>query len=291
MSAGGLGVDLFFALSAYLITELLVREFEQRGGIDVKAFYVRRALRIWPLYYAFLLIGFFVLPHILTNSYIPRAHAVAYSIFAGNWSVAAFGYPGSPAAPLWSVSIEEQFYVAWPLLVAALGIRRLPLIAVVCLVVATLTRILLAAIGVEHPAVWTNTFARLDPIALGALLAVVLCGRAPRLHVGVRGALLVAGAAAWVICMVVFGLSGWGSLVTYPVVAIASIGMMLAFLRDGAPAPRGPVYRALIHLGRISYGLYVFHALALDIARQTTGHSWGLPREQRRTRSWDDLYR
>ena len=274
LTAGGLGVDLFFALSAYLITELLIREHQQRGRIDVFAFYVRRALRIWPLYYAFLLLAFVVLPTFAGMQEVSPVHSLAFSLFVGNWSIAAIGWPPAWVSPLWSVSVEEQFYVAWPLLIAVLGVRRIPAIAVGCLLIATTMRITLAALGAVHPAVWTNTFARLDPIALGALLAVVLRGRAPNLAPVVRIGLLIGGLGAWVVCLYRFGFDGWGSLVTYPVVAVASMGMLLAVLRpDGrrSPAARALVHPALVHLGRVSYGLYVFHVLALTLARRSLG--------------------
>jgi peptidoglycan/LPS O-acetylase OafA/YrhL len=270
LTAGGLGVDLFFALSAYLITELLIREHQQRGRIDVFAFYVRRALRIWPLYYAFLLLAFVVLPTFAGMQEVSPVHSLAFSLFVGNWSIAAIGWPPAWVSPLWSVSVEEQFYVAWPLLIAVLGVRRIPAIAVGCLLIATTMRITLAALGAVHPAVWTNTFARLDPIAL----AVVLRGRAPNLAPVVRIGLLIGGLGAWVVCLYRFGFDGWGSLVTYPVVAVASMGMLLAVLRpDGrrSPAARALVHPALVHLGRVSYGLYVFHVLALTLARRSLG--------------------
>ena len=121
--AGALGVDLFFALSAYLITGLLLRERRSSGAIDVRAFYVRRILRIWPLYYFTLLI---LVPamSILPGERMPWRHFLAFGLFSGNWACAAWGYPPSSFSLLWSVSIEEQFYLAWPWLVR-MGQRNL----------------------------------------------------------------------------------------------------------------------------------------------------------------------
>src|SRR5690349_20349803 len=114
-AGGSWGVDLFFALSSYLITTLLLREREELGCLDIGSFYLRRALRIWPLYFVFL---FGLLP--LIRGYFPGdqmsgKYLVAFALFAGNWACTLWGYPHSIAGQLWSVSIEEQFYLTWPL--------------------------------------------------------------------------------------------------------------------------------------------------------------------------------
>ena len=175
--AGALGVDLFFALSAYLITELLLRERRSRGAIDIRAFYIRRILRIWPLYYFALLI---LVPamSILPGEHMPWTYLASFAMFGGNWACAAWGYPPSSFALLWSVSIEEQFYLTWPWLVRW-GEFRLRMIAYGMLAVATVTRIVLVIRDVHHPGIWCNTLARLDPIAGGALLACFLNGSMP----------------------------------------------------------------------------------------------------------------
>jgi len=266
--AGAFGVDLFFCLSAYLITELLLREKEKLRQIDVRAFYLRRILRIWPLYYGALVVAVFI-----PSPGLPAKYAGAFALLAGNWSVAAWGYPSSWVTPLWSVSIEEQFYLVWPLVVSRLDERRLKTVAVGLLVTATLTRLALAALNVRHPAVWTDTLARLDPIAIGALIALTLRGESPQLSRSTRLGLLGLAPVALIVVALVFGLDGWTSLVTYPLVALTSLGLILATLGGGAALPmlRLP---ALQYLGRISYGLYVFHRLALDLSRIAVGRGF-----------------
>ena len=106
--AGAFGVDLFFALSAYLITILLIREEEVRRHIDIRAFYVRRILRIWPLYFFFIAVAALV-PLWDRTQHLRWPYIVGYLLLAGNWVYAWQGLPHSIAGPLWSVSIEEQF--------------------------------------------------------------------------------------------------------------------------------------------------------------------------------------
>src|SRR5580704_2467620 len=112
IQGGVFGVDLFFVLSAYLITELLLREKDECGSLDVRGFYLRRILRIWPLYFFY--IGLALLPIFNQRHGFTWHHAAAFVLLAGNWSVIAWGWPSpSIVVPLWTVSIEEQFYLAW----------------------------------------------------------------------------------------------------------------------------------------------------------------------------------
>ena len=174
--AGAFGVDLFFALSAFLITELLRREYVSRGKFSLSSFYIRRALRIWPLYFTFLAATAFVIPIIIPQDRFGPIYVISFALFFGNWICVTSGFPFSVASPLWSISVEEQFYLGWPLLLRVFGMNRIKHLAIAMLAVAFAVRVLLAILGIEDDAVWCNTFARLDPIALGALLAFFSVG-------------------------------------------------------------------------------------------------------------------
>ncbi len=266
--AGAFGLDLFFALSSYLITELLLREFAARGTFSVSAFYVRRALRIWPLYFTFLALTIFVIPTLLPADRFGSIYIVSFALFVGNWVCVAQGLPYSVANPLWSISVEEQFYIGWPLLLRFFGVNRLKQLAFAMLIVAVLTRIGLALYGVEHPGVWCNTIARLDPIALGAILAFVLKGRAPQISTALRTVLCLTALAIWWLVARYLSQDGPGSVATYALSGFASVMLLAAVLRSEARILRVPPFSWLVYLGRISYGLYVFHLLALALMAQ-----------------------
>jgi peptidoglycan/LPS O-acetylase OafA/YrhL len=253
--AGALGVDLFFTLSAYLITDLFLRERRVRGAIDIRAFYIRRILRIWPLYYFALLIlvpGMSLLP----GEHMPWPYFASFAIFGGNWACAAWGYPPSSFALLWAVSIEEQFFLAWPWLVRFCA-NRLPRIAGGLLCLATVTRIVLVIRDVHHPGIWCNTLARLDPFAGGALLACFLDGTVPSHTPRTRAAWIGLGIAVLVGAGALGENEGWPVLVTYPLAAIASVAIIFGIL--------GARLRTGSYLGKISYGLYVFHTAAIRV--------------------------
>lgn len=122
-SVGDLGVSFFFVLSGFLITYLLLKEKTSTGNVSVKQFYVRRILRIWPLYFFVIALGFFVLPAVFGASDVssfpfdvkaPLSQLAWYLLFAANFDLVAHGVRGLMVAVLWSVSVEEQFYLLWP---------------------------------------------------------------------------------------------------------------------------------------------------------------------------------
>ena len=169
--SGASGVDLFFALSAFLITALLLRERQQTGGISLRLFYIRRILRIWPLYFLVLAVAV-VLAHTVPGQSLPWYYVVGYLLFVGNWINVAFGHPLSVCAPLWTVSIEEQFYLVWPLLMKILGRRGMIIAAVVAFLLATLSQIGVVLAGLSPGYIYYGSFSRSGSLALGILLAL-----------------------------------------------------------------------------------------------------------------------
>jgi len=268
--AGAIGVDLFFALSSYLITELLLREAEFSGALDVKAFYIRRILRIWPLYFFFLVLSATLVPRVLPGDRLPGEYLVMFLFLLGNWMCALRGYPASSAAPLWSVSMEEQFYLAWPLVLRFTGARKLGSLCVGMLIVAIVYRLGLVALGLDPPATWCMTFSRLDPIAAGALLAVWLRRRPFEVGFAARTGCIIAGFVCWLLVARYLRINAPPSLAMallgYPGIAVGAVLILFAFTSPWkSTAPRALRLPALIYLGRISYGLYVYHLLSLSL--------------------------
>lgn len=275
--AGAFGVDLFFALSAYLITELLLREQVKTGMVDVRSFYVRRILRIWPLYFFFLAVAA-LLPNILywsdyrSTFSVRPIYFLSFLFFLGNFAMCRLGEPAFFVAPLWSVSIEEQFYLLWPWAVRKANSRTLAWVATALLVVTALARLVSSLRHVWGGAIWLNTLTRLDPMAIGILLATVPRRKMTNLGLPARVGLMLAGAASWLLVAYYCELTSehptlLQTMAGYPVVALGSAAFLVAALGVGSVAKRSVLNRWLVYLGKISYGLYVYHAIAIILGK------------------------
>lgn len=261
---GVYGVPVFFFLSAFLITELLERERDLTGRIDARAFYVRRILRIWPLY----VLIFFGL--VFLNHFVPGAGAdspakwLCFMLFAGNWYITFNGWIEYPVNPMWSLSVEEQFYIAIPFL-AMLGRRTMIGVNLVVLAVAYGVIVHYARgfpPGGAFSGQWTNSFVQFQFFAGGMLLALALRGRRPDWRIAIRAGLFALAIGLWLAAYIFCGIKAdWPtstvlqSLAGWPLVLAGATLMLVSLLgtpRRFLPAP-------LIYLGRISYGLYLTH--------------------------------
>jgi peptidoglycan/LPS O-acetylase OafA/YrhL len=269
---GRMGVDLFFMLSAYLITDLLLREKAIFGQLNVPAFYVRRALRIWPLYFGFIAAVKLFPALEIPNSTFSKVNLIAFLLFVGNWSFVFLGSVYSVLGPLWSVSIEEQFYLVWPPIVSRLSRNGILIASAVMIFIANGDRAIeIVLYGHSLGKMWENTFVHMDLFAVGIAIAVLLDGAAPQFK-WIYRVLMFAGG---LLCFAVRGgamfdaATGQGllALFSYPTVVIGCALFLLAFL--GAPIRS----RTLEYLGKISYGLYVYHTAAVEfIYRSYPGH-------------------
>lgn len=281
---GWLGVDLFLVLSAFLITSLLLREHAQYAGISLRRFYLRRVLRIWPLYYLMIALGFFVLPWLSLFAFpfgspehvrLMKNHLLPFVTLFGNLSSGLHGYATvATLGHLWTITLEEQFYVVWPVvLVLLLRVRlsaRWRFLALASLLIGTLA-VRLSLRGLfPHPFVWTNTLARLDPLLVGIALALWRHAHPARAGWAASGIRVVLGILA--VASIAWGPRietqsphiAWQFLAT-----AAGFGLILDAVLSSGRNPFSWLLsrRALVWLGRLTYGLYVYHVLALQIGR------------------------
>src|SRR5580700_619224 len=171
---GWMGVDLFFVLSGFLITGILLDTKLSEGYL--KNFYARRCLRIWPLYYSVIFFMFVVLPflsrsegHIIFEKSSPWW---AYPLFLQNFLISPISTAAAGALGVtWSLAIEEQFYLVWPWIVKFCSYAQLRRIGIAVICLSPVLRFYLAR---HHIDLYTNVFCRLDGLMAGAFLAFVV---------------------------------------------------------------------------------------------------------------------
>ena len=267
-NSGRFGVTLFFLLSGYLITSLLLRERWITGHVRLRAFYVRRILRVWPLYFFVLLLAA-LWPW---SGRLPLPYFVGYLLLAGNWMTVLLGPPASWASVLWPVPILLQFYLLWPPVIKLFSRAGRLYVAVGLVALASITRYYLASGALRPYSVFPNTFAELDSIGVGILCAIALKGSVPVLSTGKRLLLVYVGFTLLLGC-------GYLSRVETPAFVVvgypcAVAGCLALFL---AVCGMSFTFRPLIYLGKISYGLYVYHVLALLLVGLALGGKAGTP--------------
>jgi len=175
---GWMGVDLFYVLSGFLITGTIFRGMGDRNWIG--RFYLRRALRILPIYFAVLLGTLFVVPLFFrwTSPFVavPRANIAWYITFTHNWlNLKDGGWPGGDQliGHLWSVAVEEQFYLVWPPIVTLLARRWLGAVATGIILAVPLIRLLMILHGWGYGVIYVLTICRADALAAGAMVAIL----------------------------------------------------------------------------------------------------------------------
>lgn len=256
---GWVGVHIFLLLSAYLLARILVGESARWGKIRLGAFFLRRILRIWPLYFLACFAAFAWSLHVsgwTPGNAVRLGTALA---FVDNVIATVHGYSPLPyAAHLWTISLEEQFYVVLPF-VLGFALRRRERLggAMLGIWVGFLTaRAACAWANAPGLLVWVSLFSA-DSLVLGTLLGAT--GWRPPSHGIVRGgiATLAVGGLAAAGLFPGVGSPGWHQVPLFSVVAVGAACLLLVALHEPSLAFLGR--EPLRYLGRISFGLYVFH--------------------------------
>ncbi|MFC8799077.1 acyltransferase family protein [Promicromonospora sp. NPDC057138] len=275
--SGFVGVDVFFVISGYLITGMLLREYERTGSVSFTGFYVRRIKRIVPAAVAVLFVtvcaSYVLIEGRIRDVIIDAAAAAA---FLSNWQFARIGTdyfqldkPPSPLQHYWSLSVEEQFYMVWPWLLLGLlllGVRFLGwrreharLVAGVAVGIIALASFgwALHETSAVAKVAYFSTFSRAWELGLGALIAVV----APWLRLASRAVRVV---LAWsglggIVAAVLLVPEGAGFPAPWALLPVVATALVIAAGEGGPVAVPVLTNRVSVYLGEISYSLYLWH--------------------------------
>jgi peptidoglycan/LPS O-acetylase OafA/YrhL len=298
LSCGWAGVQLFFVLSGYLITKILVADSDLPAKLYFQRFYWRRTMRIFPLYFGYLGVLLAVFLATGTPAVFGRCWQYLFT-YTVNFQRLQPGFPNNPFfGHFWSLALEEQFYVMWPLLIFLLPLRGRRILVGLLLVLCPVVRALTAQVasGVLNDsyyvgqAVYSFTFSQMDAFAAGAALVFFrdrltgksVAGFALLTALGLtggqaaslmsRGRWMLDSSLGYEINMLRAGQYIWG----YTLINLWSAALILLATEKAAVA-RLLSHPACVFLGKISYGMYVFHLLVQQQVLAVLGrrHSLG----------------
>ncbi|MEE9429079.1 MAG: acyltransferase [Paracoccaceae bacterium] len=272
LNRGFLGVDLFFVLSGFLITTLLLREETGNGRISIPAFYRRRALRILPVY--FLLVTALSVYYLLIKGEVQYGPLVPYYyLFLANFLTGDIPL----LAPTWSLSVEEQYYMVWPLIIVlSLGFARargwLLVLAIGFCAVAQQSGMWPGPLPTEH-AIWALPGGAYEAILLGSFLAVVLNNRQGYRWVWAllrhRWTPVVIFTVLLVLLEVLpSALTGWPELLIHLTMTLLLASVVL---REDHVLRPVLSFAPVARIGTISYGIYLYHLIGLDFTTRILG--------------------
>lgn len=274
---GGTAVTFFFVLSGFLITYLLFVEKEFTGKISLRQFYLRRILRIWPLYYTVVLAGFFIFPHIpyLQNSISGELYVdfypklILFMLLLPNVSYILF--PHTPyISPAWSIGVEEQFYIAWPWLLSR---TEKPL----RLFIALISGIFIIKIGLTvfqkisdsktHEIIQNILdimyFTRFECMIIGSICAYMLHRKKDQIL-----RILFNNYLQWFcyVTIIIFLITGFNIPAFSHIIYSTLFGIIILNIAANPDSVFKLENKVLNYLGQISFGLYMYHELAIGLS-------------------------
>ena len=271
-AGGGIGVQFFFVLSGFLITYIILEEKQQTGSLNLKHFFLRRVLRIWPLFYLAIAIAFFT-PFILSLVQL-NSSVAGYNpdwlwsvLFLENYKmITVHSIPNiSPLGVMWSLCVEEHFYIIWGLLLYVLPMKRLKWLIRICIVASPIFRF----VYINHQLATIDILTNIDLFAYGALPAYLLITRGKELELFVQKIdivwkrLFVVGLLTIVVGLSQLHPEMWDVITTS--VAGILFSMLIVLTLPAVTNFSIGDNNVLNKLGLYTYGFYIYHTLVINL--------------------------
>lgn len=286
---GNLGVNFFFVLSGFLITYLLLKEKEQTDTIRIGAFYMRRILRIWPVYFLVLIICFYIIPGLGGYAGDPKLNRSLYFFFLGNFDLVKNGVGNFLVSVLWSVSIEEQFYLFWPLFMSFIPVKHLVKFLAVVVIVSILFRIYGHTGKSLNLMLSYHTLSAVYNLAIGGFIAYLatlenMAEKFRRIGRPLIIAVYVAGLALIILQKDILALEPRG--VHHYIMSVLPLfyALFFAFVIVEQVYSEHSLFKVgkipyFSKLGTISYGLYCYHLVIIFLVGATlTSFGFNVPK-------------
>lgn len=268
----GLGVNMFFVISGFLITYLLLVEKQRFGNIHAGKFIVRRSLRIWPLYFASILLGYLMVVYLNTEVRQPHPDYLPNLLFYNNFHAIRTAQWQYPFAHFWSICVEEHFYLVWPLILYAIPARRVVYVTWMLIGLSIAYRYFSLGWFPGDQAqfnLYLHTLSRADEILIGALIACVHFRRPIVVSVPLPARLLVYAAFIALLFwqpQADFWVWGIWSVTLKKYLYMACICFwLLNYLFNPGALFNFSRKNILHYLGKISFGIYIYHNMILPL--------------------------
>ncbi len=300
---GWCGVDVFFVLSGFLITWIIATELDQTGTFNLNRFYARRALRLQPTFFTGLL-GVTLLMWFFNRSKFQLMMAAMpfFLTYTYNFALAFGAIPTTPYGPVWSLCIEEHFYLGWPWALRRFGTRKCLRVALGIIVLVLVYRSMLYGwfnwghLGTPSmrslDRIYYGTDTRIDTILLGCAMALALREASLQTFFRWLADWRWFPTAAVTLAVIAFAWStgggfkgGWrAATIGFSLIAVGSAMVLLAvFLRPQSLLARCLAWPPMVFVGKISYGIYLFHDPLWNALARAMGLRFGeagtLPQE------------
>jgi peptidoglycan/LPS O-acetylase OafA/YrhL len=270
---GGIGVQFFFVLSGFLITYIILEEKQQTGSLNLKNFFIRRILRIWPLYYLMVTIAYLT-PYILEHIVNLPASSEGYEpklwmsfLFLENYQMMLTHQHAnvSPLSIMWSLCIEEHFYIIWGVLLYYINIKTLPKVIIACILIGIVSRAVYVQFNIPTSDILTN----IDLFAYGAIPAYLFITRREKIELIVSSVSRAAKIGFIVFLITVVSICSQFSDDRSYILLTSALGILFSVLIVSSLPAKGGIRindgNLFSRLGVYTYGLYLYHILVINL--------------------------